>query len=29
MKFLNEQLFKTPIWLINDEISNKIESTEF
>ena len=27
MKFLNEQLFKTPIWLINDEISNKIEST--
>ena len=27
MKFLNEQLFKTPKWLINDEISNKIEST--
>lgn len=27
MKFLNEQLFKTPEWLINKEISNKIEFT--
>ena len=27
MKFLNEQLFKTPAWLINKEISNKIEFT--
>ena len=27
MKFLNEQLFKTPDWLINKEISNKIEFT--
>ena len=27
MKFLNEQLFKTPAWLINKDISNKIEFT--
>ena len=27
MKFLNEQLFKTPEWLISKEISNKIEFT--
>ena len=27
MKFLNDQLFKTPTWLINKEISNKIEFT--
>ena len=27
MKFLNEQLFKTPTWLINKDISNKIEFT--
>ena len=27
MKFLNEQLFKTPEWLINKDISNKIEFT--
>ena len=27
MKFLNEQLFKTPYWMINKDISNKIESS--
>ena len=27
MKFLNEQLFKTPNWMINEAISNKIESS--
>lgn len=27
LKFLNDQLFKTPNWLINNEISNKIESS--
>ena len=27
MKFLNDQLFKTPAWLINKDISNKIEFT--
>ena len=27
MKFLNEQLFKTPAWLINKDISNKSEFT--